>query len=110
MNQAQTRFGALQLGIIVLAVATAVIHIVLAIPEGLMMFYLNGAGYLVLTTALFLPQLKGLRKYVRWALIGFTAVTVIGWAAIGMRVPIAYVDKLIELGLIVLLWMDMRRQ
>jgi hypothetical protein len=106
MNTAQTKFGGLQIGIIALAVATALIHIYLAIPETLMMFYLNGLGYLTLTAALFLPQLRQYRGMVRWALLGFAAVTVIGWAAMGERSSIAYVDKVIELALIALLWMD----
>jgi hypothetical protein len=106
MDATQTRFGAVQIGIILLAVATALIHIVLAIPQNMIMFYLNGAGYLALTAALFLPQFKQYRRLVRWVLIGFTAVTIIGWAAIGERVPIAYVDKVIELALIALLWID----
>jgi len=106
MNATQSRFGAVQIGIILLAVATALIHLILAIPENMIMFYLNAAGYLALTAALFLPQFKQYRRLVRWALIGFTAVTVIGWAAIGERTPIAYVDKVIELALITLLWID----
>lgn len=108
MNATQTKFGAVQIGIILLAVATALIHISLAIPQNMIMFYLNGAGYLALTAALFLPQLKGYRNLVRWAMIGFAAVTIIGWAAIGERTTIAYVDKVIELALIALLWIDGR--
>jgi hypothetical protein len=109
MNAAQTKFGAVQIGIILLAVATALIHIALAIPQTLVMFYMNGAGYLALTAALFLPQFRQYRRLVRWALLGFAAVTVIGWAAIGERTPIAYVDKVIELALIALLWIDGRQ-
>jgi hypothetical protein len=109
MNAAQTKFGAVQIGIILLAVATALIHIALAIPQNLIMFYMNGAGYLALTAALFLPQFRQYRRLVRWALLGFAAVTVIGWAAIGERTPIAYVDKVIELALIALLWIDGRQ-
>jgi hypothetical protein len=108
MNAAQSKFGVVQIGILVLALATALIHIYLAIPETLIMFYLNGAGYLALTAAFFLPQFQQYRRMVRWALIGFAAVTVIGWAAIGERNTIAYIDKLIELALIALLWIDSR--
>lgn len=110
MDTLQTRFGALQMGILLLALATAIIHLVLAIPENMIMFYLNGLGYLGLTAAYLLPQFKQWRGLVRWALMGFAAVTVIGWVAIGMRVPIAYVDKIIELALIGLLWVDGRQK
>lgn len=103
-----TRLGAQQIGIIVLAVATAAIHFALAGPENVM-FYLNGLGYLALTAALYLPQFKNMRSIIRWVLIGYTAVTVLGWVAIGNRNTIAYVDKAIELVLIALLWLEGRK-
>jgi hypothetical protein len=70
---------------------------------------LNGLGYLTLTAVFFLPQLKGYHATVRWAFIGFTAVTIIAWVAIGMKTPLGYVTKIIELALIALLWMDGRQ-
>ena len=103
------KLGPLQIGILLLAIATALIHILLAIPEGLWMFYLNGAGYLALVAALYLPQFKAQRGRLRWALIAFTAVTVVAWIAIGARNPIAYLDKLIEVALIVLLFIEARQ-
>jgi len=99
----------LSIPIILLAVATAVIHLVLGIPNGMIMFILNGIGYLVLVIALYLPQLKKYQKLTRWALIAFTAVTVIGWVAIGARNTIAYIDKLIEVALIALLFLEGRK-
>lgn len=103
------QMGLVQYGIILLAFATAIIHIVLAIPANLLMFYLNGIGYIVLAIALYLPQLRAYQKWTRWALIAFTAVTIVGWVAIGERNTIAYIDKLIEVALLVLLFIDMRR-
>src|SRR5690554_1081720 len=96
MNVAQTRIGPLQLGILVLALATALIHIMLAIPTNLILFYLNGLGYIALAVALLLPQLAPYRRLIRYALMAFTAVTIIGWAVAGERSTIAYIDKLIE--------------
>src|SRR5688572_20853353 len=46
------------------------------------LFLLNGIGYLVLVTALYLPQLRQYQPIVRWLLIIFTAVTVIMYFAI----------------------------
>ncbi|WP_288089424.1 hypothetical protein [Roseiflexus sp.] len=100
----------LQIGIILLALATAIIHIVLALPTNLIMFYLNGLGYIGLAAALYLPQLAAYRRTIRWTLIGFTAVTIIGWVVFGERSLIAYMDKLIEVVLIGLLVVEMRRQ
>jgi hypothetical protein len=101
-------FGLLDIAIVLLAVATALIHIVLAIPTNLVMFYLNGLGYLALTAALYLPQFGAYRRLVHYALIAFTAVTVLGWAAFGERSTIAYLDKVIEVALIVLLVVSLR--
>ena len=105
-----SQFGMLQIAIILLTVATAVIHLALGIPFVLPMFILNGIGYLVLVTALYLPQLRQYQTYTRWALIGFTAVTILGWAFIGERNTIAYLDKVIEIALIVCLFLEGRKQ
>ena len=107
----RNRFGSLQIAIILLAIATAAIHLYLALtaPISLPMFILNGIGYLVLVTALYLPQLRRYQSIIRWVLIIYTAITVIAWAAIGERSTIAYIDKLIEIALIVLLFIEGRR-
>ncbi|MBK8988409.1 MAG: hypothetical protein IPM39_20470 [Chloroflexi bacterium] len=75
-----------------------------------MIFILNGLGYLALLAGLyFLPQLAGQRALIRWALLGFTAVTIIlyfvfnwpeVWGVIGL------LTKAIELALVVLLWLE----
>src|SRR5215212_6557425 len=46
------------------------------------LFLLNGIGYLVLVTALYLPQLRQYQPVVRWLLIIFAAVTLIMYFAI----------------------------
>jgi hypothetical protein len=102
-------FGPLQIGIILLTVATAIIHIFIAIPETIWMFYLNGIGYLVLVAALYLPQFQRQRGWIRWALIAYTAVTIIAWIAVGARNTVAYIDKLIEVVLVVLLFIEARQ-
>lgn len=102
-------FGPLQIGIILLATATALVHIVLALPANLIMFYLNGLGYIGLAAALYLPQFAAYRRIIRWTLIGFTGVTIAGWAIFGERSLIAYIDKIIEAALIGLLAIDMRK-
>lgn len=111
MSTTKPTFGPLQIGIVVLTLATAVIHLVLAIPNQLVLFYLNALGYVALLAALYLPiaALASYRNLVRWALIAYTAVTVIAWVAIGERNTIAYADKAIEVALIVLLLLEGRR-
>jgi hypothetical protein len=96
--------------IVALAVATALIHILLAIPLTMVGFYLNGLGYIALATALYLPPLARYRRALRWLLMGYTALTIILWLLIGRPyTTIGYVDKAIELALITLLWIDGRR-
>src|SRR5579859_2247372 len=105
------RFGPLQMGIIVLTLATAVIHWVLAanIPGmGMMstLFMLNGIGYVVLLAALYLPQLAGIRRVVRWVLIAYTALTIVLWFTMSRPNTIGYIDKAVELVLIILLILE----
>ncbi len=113
MDTTPNRFGLLQVGIILLAVGTALIHISLGLQADLttkIMFSLSGAGYLALTAALFLPQFRSLRGALRWLLMGYTAFIVLAWVVIGRRVLIAYIDKAIEVALITLLWIEARRR
>ncbi|MEZ4592521.1 MAG: hypothetical protein R3D55_15460 [Chloroflexota bacterium] len=96
-----------------LTVATALIHIVLGVMAGgsfMIIFLLNGLGYLALLAGLyFLPQLAGQRSLVRWAFLGFTAVTFILYFAFNwpdIWNPMGLVDKAIELILIIFLWQE----
>ena len=75
------------------------------------LFLLNGIGYLVLVSALYLPQLRQYQPIVRWLLIAFAAVTIVMYFAIaGLRVnPVGYLTKIAEVALIVLLLIDGRR-
>lgn len=107
------QLGQRQYLIIGLTVVTAIIHLVLGVlnlPNGGILFVLNGIGYLALVAGLyFVPQLAAQRSLVRWALIGFTAVTVVlyfvfNWPDVWNVMGI--VDKLIELALIGLLLME----
>ena len=99
----------LRVGIVLLTLATALIHLQLAFPDPA--FILNGLGYLTLLAALYLPvgRLARYRNVVRWVLIGFTALTIFLWILLGARTPIGYVDKAIEVALIVLLLLEARR-
>lgn len=102
--------AAIRAGIIVLTLATALIHLQLNFPDPV--FIMNGLGYLTLLAALYLPlpQLLRYRNTIRWALIGFTVLTIFLWLLFGARIPIGYIDKVIEVALIVLLLLDARRR
>jgi len=114
MNQSVKLTG-LQWGIVGLTVITAVIHLVLGIiisPEPMfkVLFTLNGLGYLALIAALyFLRPFAANRALIRYALMAFTAVTLVlyfvfNWPNVVS--PLGLVDKAVELVLIILLWLD----
>jgi hypothetical protein len=107
----------LGVGIFVLTLATAAIHLYLALTAipamgfnfGVMLFILNGLGYLGLLAVLQLPirQLARFRSAARWALIAFAALTIVLFFLMAPSYPIiGYVDKAIEVALIALLLAD----
>jgi membrane-bound ClpP family serine protease len=98
---------ALRAGIALLTLGTALIHLQLNFPDPV--FILNGLGYLTLLAALYLPQLARYRNVVRWVLIGYAALTIFLWILIGARTPVGYIDKAIEIALITLLLVEVRR-
>jgi hypothetical protein len=99
-----------RVGIIVITVITALVHLDLAVTSTPfdIMFFLNFLGYLALLAAFILPipLLQNYRKWIRWAFMAFAAVTIFGWILIGLRVWFAYIDKVLELVLIGLLWFE----
>lgn len=101
----------LRLGIIVLTVVTAAVHLYLGF-QGLPLFVLNGLGYLALLAALYLPvpQLVPYRNIVRWVFVGYTALTIVLWLVItgGISAAIGYMDKIVEVLLIIMLIAETR--
>lgn len=75
------------------------------------LFFLNFVGYIVLVTALYLPPLRSYQRVIRWILIAYTAFTVIAWYLVTMAQPnlLAYIDKPIEVALIILLLIEDRQ-
>ena len=108
----------LGVGIFLLTLATAGIHLYLALTAfaymglnfGVALFILNGLGYLGLLAALQLPipQLARFRSAARWALVAFAALTIVLFFIMAPKpYPIlGYVDKAIEVALIALLLAD----
>jgi hypothetical protein len=109
-----TNTSIVRVGIIVLTLATAVIHLWLAFqfPSPDVLFMLNALGYLGLLAALYLPipQLSGYKRIVRFSFIGYTALTIVLYFAFNgfFFFPIGYLDKAIEAILIVLLVIEGR--
>lgn len=78
------------------------------------LFILNCIGYIVLAVALYLPALPQFQSFlryqrvIRWILIVYTVITVVLWFLItgGHYNLSAYIDKPIEVALIVLLLIE----
>jgi hypothetical protein len=107
----------LGVGIFLLTLATAVIHLYLglaAIPYyglnfGVVLFILNGLGYLGLLAVLQLPipQLARFRSAARWTLVAYTTLTIVLFFVMAPYYTfIGYLDKAIEVALIALLVAD----
>jgi hypothetical protein len=99
-------------GIILSNIATAILHLTL-LPD--IMFALNGAGYLGLLGAYFLPIpfFQEKRKLVWWAMVGYTALTIVLWIVMGEKTFVAgtssaigYYAKVAEVALLFFLWSD----
>lgn len=102
----------LRLAIIVLTIATAVIHLALNLGGLNPPFIANGLGYLALMVAFFkwvdLPFLKGRGKIVWYVYMGFAAVTIVAYFLVSINPlgnPVGLVTKVIEVLLIVALWL-----
>src|SRR5829696_8889242 len=96
----------IRIGVAVLTLMVAVVHLSLLFPDPV--FILNGLGYLTLLAALYLPitRLVPYRRAVRWTLIGYAALTILAWVAIGERTLLGYSTTAGEVTLVILLLME----
>jgi hypothetical protein len=99
-------------GIILAAIATAILHISLY-PD--IVFTLNGLGYLGLLGAYLLPigLFQQRRNLVWWVFVGYTALTIVLWIIMGDKNFVAgtssatgYYAKAAEVLLLIFLWAD----
>ncbi len=113
MNSNSSGLNAVRIGILILTLATALIHFSLLFPDFL--FILNGLGYLALLAAYFLPidLARNNHNLVRWLFLLYIVATIIAWVAIGDKSwpggALGYLTKLIEVFLIALLVVDGRQ-
>jgi hypothetical protein len=109
MNRRENRANWLDVGILLLGAAVALIHFYLNVLMGKvdLLFTLNGFGYVGLLGLLYLPLpvAQDHRKLVRFVLIAYTLLTIILWVFLGKPyTSLGYFTKLIEAGLVVLLF------
>ncbi len=110
MNEKSSRLSAVQIGIFLTTLATALIHFSLLFPD--VLFIMNGLGYLTLLAAYFLPIDLARKNHnlVRWLFVAFILVTILAWMVLGDKSwpagSLGYLTKLIEVVLIILLLVD----
>ena len=105
--------------IVLLTLFTAAVHLSFFIrdPTGGVIYLLNAIGYVGLLALLYLPvpALDRFRRPVRWALMAFTAVTIVAYIVYSVThndwtVPLGPVDKVVEVVLIGLLLREGRKK
>ena len=98
-------------GITILTLFTAAVHLYLGLtdPNGTL-FLLNGLGYLgLLFLTFWTPSfLKGQAGLIRWAFIGYAALTIVmyfvSWGMDGFTQVMGMVTKVVEVLLLLGLW------
>lgn len=98
-------------GIVALSLATAFVHFTL----GGLLFLLNAAGYvglaglIVVGASVRRPIVRRFGWFPRMALAGFTATTIVGYLVIGPYIALGWITKGVEVALLTLLALDVRR-
>jgi hypothetical protein len=109
MGDLRKSIGATGIGIIILTLITAIIHLSLGQP----LFILNGLGYLAIMVGYYLPALAKWHRWIRWLFIGYTVLTIVlyfvfhadgSWQQDGLGI----VTKMVEIVLVLLLLLDRR--
>lgn len=110
-TQTNSSAGLIRAGIVVLALVAAGIHFSLLFPD--LVFILNGLGFLALLAAYIapLPIFQKNKNIIRWAFIGYTALTIAAWVILGDKsMPLGWLTKGVEVLLILLLLADQRNE
>lgn len=103
--------AAITAAIVGLTLATAYIHLTL----GGLLFTLNGLGYaglaalVVIGASASVPMVQRFSWFPRVALMGYTALTIVGYLVMGPYFTLGYIAKGIEVGIIALLVVDIGR-
>lgn len=114
MSKQRPQLNAIAYGVIILTTITALIHLYLSFqfPNGPdSVFLLNAIGYVGLLGAIYLPvpTLARYRSLFSWCLIAYAALTIVLWFFFGVNSRLAYIDKSVEVLLILLVWVETRR-
>ena len=99
--------GPLQVVIVLLGLAAILLHVLLRLPPQL--YIPVGLVYVALLAAMYLPLpgVSSARPWLRWVLIVFAVVNVIGWLIQASQPPLVrFAVPLVEMGLAVLVFLE----
>lgn len=114
MSKQRPQLNSIAYGVIILTTITALIHLYLSFqfPNGPdPAFLLNALGYFALLSAIYapFPLVVRQRNLFCWCLLAYAALTIVLWFFFGANSWIAYIDKSVEVLLILLVWVETRR-
>ncbi|MBV7329466.1 hypothetical protein KFU94_14685 [Chloroflexi bacterium TSY] len=97
--------------ILALSGTTTALHILLGLQWGTPIFIWNGAGFVAFAVAqYFVPQLAPYRREIRDGFIAYTGTTIVAYFLVrgpaGLTNVVGMTTKLVEAGLIALLWRE----
>lgn len=100
-----------KLSIIALSGTTAALHILLGVQAGIPLFVWNGAGFVAFAAGqYFVPQLEPYRRDVRDGFLAYTGTTIVAYFLVngagGFVSVVGMTTKLVEAGLLALLWQE----
>ena len=95
LSESRSKFGAIQIGVILLAVATGLMHLYLFVIEGFLgsgsmlaifqlLFVLNFLAYVILAAALYLPSLGRYQRLVRVLLVSVAVAAFVSYLYVGV--------------------------
>lgn len=118
MNESTNR-----LVIALLALFTAIVHLVIlnvrdfsqvfVVGSLNQMFALNGLGYLGLLSGLWLRIPAGQQRFLHYAFMAFTAITIVAWYVVNQGeivLGLGVITKIVEILIIAALWMNLKYQ
>lgn len=97
--------------ILALSATTAALHVLLGLQGGIPLFVWNGAGFVAFAVGqYFVPQLAPYHREVRDGFIAYTGTTIVAYFLVrgpaGLTDVVGMTTKLVEAGLITLLWRE----
>lgn len=100
-----------KLSIIALSGTTAALHILLGVQAGIPLFVWNGAGFVAFAAGqYFVPQLEPYRREIRDGFLAYTGTTIVAYFLVngagGLISVVGMTTKVVEAGLLALLWQE----